>query len=206
MNGFEIGLHDDKRCLMRHGKVMKTSPLSDVMEDFLEEMKSIRAQVNGRIVLIGYNSKAYDMEVMKEEFLRCGVSADKISTMNVVCADLLQLIRKNCGHIFPGYYGDLRMTSVYNMLCRDQKKYSHDALEDAEKLRAIYRAIISLVDKQAFERHIFPFPAVAPLPSDNGAVIPAQGTSEGLPPLNIKRKSVDSDPYLDGPDVKKARF
>ena len=183
---------------------MKTSPLSDVMEEFLEAISSIRSQVDGRIVLIGYNNAKYDMEVMKTELLRCGVSTEKISSMNVVCADLFQFVRKNWKLLFPVYPGNLKMTTVYNELCGDQKKYQHDALEDAEKLRKIYHAISGRVDKRTFETCIFPFPVVEALPL---AEVPRPGKSEPQQgPRRIKRKSTDeSNPQLGRPDVKKAR-
>ena len=190
---------------MRHSKVMKTSPLCDVMYNFLDELSAIRAQVPGRIVLIGYNSKEYDMEVMRREMLRCGLSSEKISTMNIVCADLLQFVRNNRQSLLPFHAGDLKMTTVYNQLCRAHSKYKHDALEDAEKLRAIYCTIIDRVPKKKFEDCIFPFPVVAAI-AKSDTVIQGQGACEPQQPRrSIKRENVEGHTPLDGPESKKAR-
>lgn len=190
---------------MRHSKVMKTSPLCDAMYNFLDELSAIRAQVAGRIVLIGYNSKEYDMEVMRREMLRCGVSSEKISTMNIVCADILRLVRNNRQNLLPFHAGDLKMTTVYNQLCHAHSKYKHDALEDAEKLRAIYCTIIDRVPMEKFEDCIFPFPVVTAV-AKSDTVIQGQDTCElQQPRRSIKRENVEGHTPLDGPESKKAR-
>ena len=141
---------------MHHGKKVKAYPLEKVINDFLLEISSIRAQVSGRIVLIGYYCQKFDMPLLMEEVHKCGISlGEKFDEMNVVCADLYQLFFHNRCTLLPRHGGNLKMTTVFNVLCGTQHAHRHDAVEDAEKLRAIYGKLVGLVDEQTFERCIF---------------------------------------------------
>lgn len=160
-NGFTIELVDGKRHLMRNTKEVKTYSLDKVVSDFLIEISSIRAQVSGRIVLAGYNCQDFDIPMLVSEMSKCDISMEKLSNMNVVCADLYKLVRHNRYTLLPNHHGNLKMTTVYNVLCGAQNPHMHDALEDAEKLRAIYNEIEGLIDNQIFERYVFPFSSVS---------------------------------------------
>lgn len=141
---------------MRHAKEVKAYPLEKVVNDFLREISSIREQVSGRIVLIGYNCQKFDMPIMIEEFSKCSISlSEKFGKMNVVCADLYQLLLHNRHRLLPRHGGDLKMTTVFNVLYGTQHAHRHDSVEDAEKLRAIYEKFVGLVDEQTFETCIF---------------------------------------------------
>ena len=141
---------------MRHAKEVKACALEKVANDFLLEISSIRAQVSGRIVLIGYNNKKFDMPLLMEEFSKCSITLrDRFCKMNVVCADLYQLLMFNRNRLLPGHSGDLKMTTVFNVLHKTQHAHKHDSVEDADKLRAIYEKLKGLVDKKTFERCIF---------------------------------------------------
>ena len=157
-NGFTITESmDGKRQLMRHSKEVKTHALDKVMDDFLLEISSIRAQVSGRIVLTGYYCQEYDIPLLMTEMTRCDVSMDKLSNMDVVCVDVFNLVRNNRNTLLPRHGGNIKMTTVYNVLCGANNSHMHDAVEDADKLRAIYSKISDLVDKQTFEECVFSF-------------------------------------------------
>ena len=160
-NGFTIITGEDgKHQLMQHDKEVKIHSPDKVMNDLMKEISSIRSQVSGRIVLAGYCCQDYDIPVLRREMTKCNVSAQKLSMtdMNIVCADLYQLIRSNRSTLLPNHRGNLKMTTVYNVLCGANNPHTHDAVEDAEKLRVIYSKIRSKVDRQKFESCVFSFP------------------------------------------------
>ena len=186
-NGFTIETVNGKRCLMRHSKEVKSYSLDKVIDDLLTEISAIRAQVSGRIVLAGYYSQEYDIPLLINEMKRCDVSTQKLVNMNVVCADLYQLIHDNLFTLMPMYGGDLKMTTVYNILCCDNKPHKHDSVEDAEKLRAIYSKISGKIERQMFEMCVFSFPC------ESRVVIQAVGSIQQQPNGGIKRQNTEGD-------------
>ena len=141
---------------MRHAKKVKAYALEKVVNGFLLEISSIRAQVSGRIILIGYNNKMFDMPLLMQEFSKCSIPlSETFCKMNVVCADLYQLLMYNRNRLLPGHRGDLKMTTVFNVLYGTQHAHRHDSVEDAEKLRDIYEKLIGLADRKTFETCIF---------------------------------------------------
>lgn len=163
-NGFSIGDDNGKRFMMRRGKKIKTYALETVMNEFIEELASIRAQVCGRIVLLGYNSEAFDIKVLMKEMARCGLSGKLTrmsASMNIVCADLFKLLSNNHSKVFRYRPYNFRMTTIYNELSGTSECHMHDALEDVYKLRCIYSAIVDLVEKKTFEKYFFSFSSVA---------------------------------------------
>lgn len=155
---------DAKRRLKRDDKVVKTYSLEKVTKDFQLEVLSIRDQVQGRIVLIGYCCHTFDIPLLKKEMLRCGLTCEIFCEKNVVYADLYQLLCDNKATLLPGHDGDLKMTTVYNVLCGTQNVHMHDAVEDAEKLRAIYAKIAAFIPKSVFEKYVFEFSEVTKVP------------------------------------------
>ena len=186
-NGFTIDIIGGKRCLMRNSKVVKAYSLDKVLDDLITEISAIRAQVSGRIVLAGYCNQTYDIPVLVSEMKRCDVSTQKLINMNVVCADLYQVVYNNQKTLIPWHFGDLKMTSVYNVLCRDNKPHKHDALEDADKLRAIYGQICGKIERQTFETYVFSFPA------EDEVCIPATRSVQQQPRGTVKRRSIKGD-------------
>ena len=144
VNGYSIKKDENgKRKLMRHGKEVKTVGLNQAIHDLLVEIEAQceQASPGGRIVLIGYNSKKYDMPVLEDEIRECGLSTDREPlNSKVICADLYDLIRTNRDQIFPSdnWPKNFRMTTVYNELCGKRELHVHNAVEDARKLAAIY--------------------------------------------------------------------
>ena len=185
-NGFTIITVGGKRRLMRHAKEVKIHSLDKVMNDLMKEISAIRAQVSGRIVLAGYNCENYDIPVLRRELTRCNVSAQMLTDMNIVCADVYQLIRSNRSSLLPNHCGNLKMTTVYNVLYGANNPHMHDAMEDAEKLRAIYCQINSILDRQMFERCVFSF-------SSDQVIIQAIGNVQQQPCGAIKRQSIKSE-------------
>ena len=153
-NGFTIEEVDGKRHLMRNGEVVKTYPLQKILKEFQNTISSFRAQVSGRIVLVGYYCHAFDIRLLMQEMKRCQFSGEIFSENNVVFADLYELVRFKRYDLFR-FCKDLKMTTVYNAVCKAQELHNHDAIEDAKKLGAIYTHIKGLVDKQTFQRFIF---------------------------------------------------
>ena len=187
-NGFTIDIIGGKRCLMRDLKVVKAYSLDKVLDDLITEISAIRAQVSGRIVLAGYYNQLYDIPVLVNEMKRCDISTQKLIKMNVVCADLHQVVRKNKATLMPRHRGNFKMTSVYNVLCGDNKPHKHDALEDADKLRAIYSQICGKIERQTFETYVFSFPA-----EEDEVGIPATRSMQQQPRGTIKRRSIEGE-------------
>jgi DNA polymerase III epsilon subunit-like protein len=188
-NGFTIDTIDGKRCLLRHSKVVKSYPLDKVIDDLITEISAIRAQVSGRIVLAGYFNQKYDIPLLVSEMKRCDVSTQKLINMNVVCTDVYQVVRNNQMTLMPWHLDDLKMTTVYNVLCGDNKPHKHDALEDADKLRAIYGQICGIMETQTFETSVFSFPA------EDEVGIPAMGSGQQGPrgTRAVKRQSIEGE-------------
>ena len=155
-NGFQIAVVKGKRHLMRNGNQVKAYALEKVVDDFLLEISSLRAQVSGRIVLTGYNNKNFDIPLLTKECSKIGISlSERFADMDIVCADLYQLLFHNRYTLLPLHDGDLKMTTVYNVLCRAQQAHRHDAIEDAEKLRAIHGKLVGPGFAQTFKTCIF---------------------------------------------------
>jgi hypothetical protein len=187
-NGFMIDIIGGKRCLMRHSKVVKAYPLDKVLDDLIIGIKAIREQlqVSGRIILAGWYNQDYDIPVLVSEMKRCAVSTQKLINMNVVCADLYQVVRNNQMTLMPRHGGNFKMTTVYNVLCGDNKPHQHDALEDADKLRAIYSKICGKIKRQTFETSVFSLDEVD---------IPATGSMQQRPhgTRAVKRQSIEGE-------------
>jgi len=142
-NGYTIRkTKSGKRKLLRYGKKVKTVPLKQAIRNLLEEIKAQREQAppGGRILLMGYYSKLYDIPVLENEMQECGLSTEQLNSM-VTCADLYCLIRSKRRQIIPNHEGDLKMTTIYNELCGRQDLHMHNAVEDSQKLVAIYSKV-----------------------------------------------------------------
>ena len=141
-NGYTIRkTKNGKRKLFRNGKKVKTVPLEQAIHNLLEVIKAQREQApsGGRILLMGYNSKEYDIPVLENQMRECGLSTEPQWSM-VICADLYLLIRSlvKSHQILPNHQGDLKMTTIFNELCGRQERHMHNAVQDAQKLIAIY--------------------------------------------------------------------
>ena len=186
-NGFTIEIIDGKRCLMRHSKQVKAYSLDKVIDELIAEISAIRAQVHRRIVLAGFYNQKYDIPLLVSEMKRCDVSTQKLINMNVVCADLYQLVYNNQYTLMPQHGGNLKMTTVYNVLCCDNKPHKHDSVEDAEKLRAIYSKISEKIERRTFETCVFSFPC------ESQVVIQAVGSIQQQPNGGTKRQSIEGE-------------
>lgn len=186
-NGFTIEIVDGRRCLMRNLKEVKAYSLDKVIDDLITEISAIRAQVAGRIILVGYYNHKYDIPLLVSEMKRCEVSTQKLVNMNVVAADLYQVVYSNQATLMPMHCGDFKMTTVYNVLCGDKKSHKHDAVEDARKLRAIYSKVQGKIKRQTFETSVFSFP------TEDNADIPAMGGTQQRPRGAVKRRSLGGE-------------
>jgi len=138
-NGYTIRkTKNGKRKLLRNGKKVKTVPLKRAIKTLLKVIKAQGEQAppGGRILLMGYNSKMYDIPVLENEMRECGLSTEPLNS--VICADLYLLIRSKSHQILPNHRGDLKMTTIFNELCGRQERHMHNAVEDVQKLVAIY--------------------------------------------------------------------
>ena len=138
-NGYTIRkTRNRKRKLLRNGKKVKTVPLKRAIKTLLKVIKAQGEQAppGGRILLMGYNSKKYDIPVLENEMRECGLSTEPLNS--VICADLYLLIRSKSHQILPNHRGDLKMTTIFNELCGRQERHMHNAVEDVQKLVAIY--------------------------------------------------------------------
>ena len=188
-NGFTIEIIDGKRCLMHHSKEVKAHSLHKVINDLITEISAIRAQVRGRIVLAGYYNQKYDIPLLVSEMKRCDVSTMKLINMNVVCADLYQLVYNNQCTLMPQHGGNFKMTTVYNVLCCDNKPHKHDSVKDAEKLRAIYSKISGKIERQTFETCVFSFPC------ESQVVLQVVGGVQQQPRAHggVKRQNIEGE-------------
>ena len=189
-SGFTIEIIDGKRCLMHNSKEVKAYSLNKVIDDLITEISAIRAQVSGRIILAGYYNQKYDIPLLVSELKRCDVSTQKLINMDIVCADLYHLVCSNRATLMPKHGGDLKMTTVYNILCCDNQAHKHNAVEDANKLRAIYCNLSGKIEKHVFEASVFSLPT-----EDGVGAHAAVGSVQQLQPRGaaVKRQSVKGD-------------
>ena len=101
---------------------------------------------------------------------------------------MVQVVRNNQVTLMPWHCGNFKMTTVYNVLCGDNKPHKHDALEDTDKLRAIYSQIRGKIKRQTFETSVFSFPA-----EEDEVCIPATRSMQQQPHGTVKRRSIEGD-------------
>ena len=68
-----------------------------------------------------------------QSFLNVVISLrETFCKMNIICADLYQLVIRNRYRLLTHHSGDLKMTTVFNVLYGTQRTHSHDSVEDSE--------------------------------------------------------------------------
>ena len=137
VTGLVVKYAGNERYLTFCGKCVEALSYEEGMHSFHSHLRQLSTRAK-HTILIGYNSKTFDVPFLYRSFHKVGIRADQLDTCGIGFVDAMAVVRdiKKAGKLVPKGKGRESLGEVYKNLFNESFR-AHEAIRDVKALHRI---------------------------------------------------------------------